>query len=136
MFKVIERSDFTEIHLRHVPEGHLYIFQVIIVGGRHLIKSGKMAENAHSHTAAFRYARQAKEFAAEVASQRDYLLLPLERFASPILVEAPASEDESPAPAAQSLQSPQARGGSSLFSSLMGMLLFVGLLVLLFALSR
>lgn len=151
MFKIIERSDLTEIHLRHVPEGHFYMFRVTIVGGRHLIETGKMAENPHSHTAAYRYARQAREFAAEIASRRDYLLLPLERFASPILVESPAPEDGAsdmaarqsqraqdapPAEAARPLQTPQDDKASSKFSLIMGILLFVGLLALLHALSR
>ena len=135
MFKIIERADFTEIHLRHVPEGHLYMFRVVIIGSRHVIDSARMAENPHSKTAAYKYARQAKEFATNIASERDYLLLPLERFESPILVEAPSLEDEPPAPPRQP-QSSQDDNSSPRSSAVAGMVLVVGLLVLLFILSR
>jgi hypothetical protein len=73
MFKHID-TEWHEVRLRHIPEGHIYIFPVRVVRGQHILDLGEIAQNPQSTTAAYKYARQAREFAMTIATELDYRL--------------------------------------------------------------
>lgn len=75
MFKVLDNTR-CRITLRHVPDGHLYIFPVRAIDGLHFVDLGEMVENAQAFSPAYRYSQQARVFAAEAIRDWDYLALP------------------------------------------------------------
>jgi len=96
MFKVLDDIG-NKITLRHVPDGHLYIFRVRAIDGRHFVDLGEMADNASAFSPAYKYSQQARVFAAEVVREWDYRLA-LPPYGPP---ERPSSQHHRPEPASE-----------------------------------